>query len=64
MKFLIGVASPDHRMQNDFSPHIPYTLRYSATSKSTDSLVYFPGSHLTSLLLVRTTTMFFRHVLV
>ncbi len=26
-------------MENDFSPHMPYTLGYSATSKSTDSLI-------------------------
>ena len=32
------VPLPDHRMENDFSPPIPYTLGYSATSKSTDSL--------------------------
>ncbi len=29
--------TPDHRTQNDFTPPIPYTLGYSATSKSTDS---------------------------
>ncbi len=32
------VPLPDARMENDFSLSIPYTLGYSATSKSTDSL--------------------------
>ena len=30
---------PDPRMENDFSPPMPYTLGSSATSKSTDSFV-------------------------
>ncbi len=28
----------DQRMEDDFCPPMPYTLGYSATSKSTDSL--------------------------
>ncbi len=35
------VSLPDHRMENDFSPHMPYTLGYSATPKSTDSLTMY-----------------------
>ena len=34
------VTLPDPRMENDFSPPMPYTSGYSATSKSTDSLKY------------------------
>ncbi len=32
------VPLPDHRMEDKFCPPMPYTLGYSATSKSTDSL--------------------------
>ncbi len=34
------VPLADHRMENDFCPPMPYTLGYSATSKSTDSFAY------------------------
>ncbi len=33
------VPLPGHRMEDDFCPPMPYTLGYSATSKSTDSLI-------------------------
>ncbi len=51
--WLSCVALPDHRMQNHFSPTIPYTLGYSATSKSTDSLLSNLLSNLWLLLLLR-----------
>ncbi len=49
---------PDARMENDFFPSIPFTLGYSATSKSTDSLEAWilvmvqKGLHLTFLKLI------------
>ncbi len=33
------IVLPFIRMENDFSPPMPYTVGYSATFKSTDSLV-------------------------
>ena len=39
----LEIVLPDHRMEDDFCPPMPYTLGYSATSKSTDSFEYSLG---------------------